>query len=56
MLLLRLADQRLSAAIDPLALFLIIGAGLMLAGLIYAIFTPDRHETGSREDNRSDPE
>lgn len=42
----------LSAAIDPIALFLIGGAGLLMAGLLYGIFSPDRD---GEESDREDP-
>lgn len=56
MLALKLSGEQhahyLSAAIDPIALFLIVGAGLLMAGLIYAIFSPDDDRT---ENDRHDP-
>lgn len=36
-----------AAAFDPIALFLIAGAGLMFAALIYAILIPDRSSDDS---------
>jgi hypothetical protein len=56
MLLLELADEQpegyLGAANDPLALFLIVGAGLLITGLLYAIVSPDRD---GEESDREDP-